>query len=256
VRRSSTERNPCCAAVNAVARQWFDCSPPQVTSVSAPPRSASANRNSSLRILLPDSSVPVRSSRLTNSSTPKCSLLRGRKLSGVGARARLILSGYVIVDMRPPCGLGRGARIRVGGQKRAEEGSRHKAPSRSFPGGAGGQSQALTHSTAILRGPRGRRQGRHRPARAVPRTLESPGEGAGRRGWPRSAAADREAWFRSGRSVGGRPPHFTARCYVSQRCAISGAGAAPLRFAPSFIRFHGDLRDPSSSRAPLARELV
>ena len=31
-----------------------------------------------------------------------------------------------------------------------------------------------------------------------------------------------------------RPPHFAARCYVSQRSSILGTGAAPLVFAPSF----------------------
>jgi hypothetical protein len=56
-------------------------------------------------------------------------------------------------------------------------------------------------------------QGRHRPAPAVPRTWESPGEGA-------------------------------------------GAGAAPLRSRLHFIRFHADLRDPASSRTPLAREFA
>jgi hypothetical protein len=53
----------------------------------------------------------------------------------------------------------------------------------------------LTHSTSMVRRRRGRCQGRHRAAPVVPRTWASSGEGAGRRGWPRSAAADREVCF-------------------------------------------------------------
>src|SRR5262245_29122955 len=64
------------------------------------------------------------------------------------------------------------------------------------------------------------------------------------------------AWSRLWRSVGGRPPRSAARCYILQRRSISGAGAAPLRFARSFIRFHRDLRGPSSPRTPMARKLV
>ena len=52
------------AAAKAVARQWFDWTPPQVTSVSGPRASASATWSSSLRALFPESSSPVRSSRL------------------------------------------------------------------------------------------------------------------------------------------------------------------------------------------------
>ena len=77
----------------AVARQWFDCSPPQVMTVSAPSAAASAKRNSSLRILLPDSDEPVRSSRLTSSSTPSLFDSRRAGSTGVGRRARLMRSG-------------------------------------------------------------------------------------------------------------------------------------------------------------------
>src|SRR5262245_39119367 len=48
------------------------------------------------------------------------------------------------------------------------------------------------------------------------------------------------------RSVGSRPPHFAARRYVSQRSSILGNRRGPIVFAPSLIRFHGDLRDPLS----------
>ena len=91
-----------------------------------------------------------------------------------------------------------------------------------------------------------------RPARAVSRTAPGTpaapwtwvfsGDGAGRRGWPRSAAADRKAWFRAWSSVRGRPLHFAGLCYVSQRCSTSEADKIPPRFVPSFLRFHADLQ--------------
>eukprot|EP01052_Picozoa_sp_SAG31_P023792 SAG31_NODE_1985_length_6715_cov_6.562924_2_plen_126_part_00 len=51
-------------AATAVARQWFDWIPPTVITQSQPEALASASRNSSLRTLFPDSSLPVQSSRL------------------------------------------------------------------------------------------------------------------------------------------------------------------------------------------------
>jgi hypothetical protein len=86
-RRSSTQRSPRRAAASAVARQWFDCSPPQVITVSAWRASASASRYSSLRTLLPDSSAPVRSSRFHHRDTPRRGPNTRDGSSGVGSRA-------------------------------------------------------------------------------------------------------------------------------------------------------------------------
>ena len=116
-------------------------------------------------------------------------------------------------------------------------------PTRHTIGHAGSAGRLLSidvpsSARAALNG-----SGRHPPCPELGRPQAmGPGDAAG------SAATDREAWFRSWSSVGGRPPHFAARCHVSQRCSVSGAGTTPLRFASSFIRFHGDLRDRSSSR--------
>src|SRR6267378_4802273 len=85
--RASTARRPSRAHTAATQRQQLDCSVPHVISVSAFWASASPTRNSSLRILLPVSSSPVRSSRLTQSSTPSSTESRSSFRSGVGAYA-------------------------------------------------------------------------------------------------------------------------------------------------------------------------
>src|SRR2546423_2837008 len=85
--RASTARRPSRAHTAATQRQQLDCSVPHVISVSAFWASASPTRNSSLRILLPVSSSPVRSSRLTQSSTPSSTESRSSLRSGVGAYA-------------------------------------------------------------------------------------------------------------------------------------------------------------------------
>src|SRR5688572_17379974 len=87
---ASTARIPSRAATAATQRQQFDCSVPHVMSVSAFCASASPTRNSSLRILLPVSSRPVRSSRLTQISTPTSAESRSSFRSGVGASASSI----------------------------------------------------------------------------------------------------------------------------------------------------------------------
>src|SRR5262245_6515344 len=84
---ASTARMPSRAATADAARQQLDCSVPQVISVSARSASASPTRNSSLRILLPLSSNPVRSSRLTHSSTPSSADNRSSLIKGVGPNA-------------------------------------------------------------------------------------------------------------------------------------------------------------------------
>ena len=53
------------AAVDAVARMWFDCTPPTVIRVSAPQARASAATRLSLRTLLPPKPKGMASSRLT-----------------------------------------------------------------------------------------------------------------------------------------------------------------------------------------------
>src|SRR2546427_6540124 len=84
---ASTARRPSRAHTAATHRQQLDCSVPHVIRVSARWASASPTRNSSLRILLPVSSSPVRSSRLTHSSTPSSAESRSSFRSGVGAYA-------------------------------------------------------------------------------------------------------------------------------------------------------------------------
>src|SRR5262245_49896765 len=84
---ASTARSPSRAETAATARQQLDCSVPQVMSVSAPWASASPTRNSSLRILLPVSSRPVKSSRLSHSSMPSSADRRSSFSNGVGACA-------------------------------------------------------------------------------------------------------------------------------------------------------------------------
>jgi hypothetical protein len=70
VRRIRTLRIPSRAAANAVARAWFDCSPPQVMTWVASWACASAIKYSSFRILLPITSAPVWSSRFIQSRGP------------------------------------------------------------------------------------------------------------------------------------------------------------------------------------------
>src|SRR5438445_12504277 len=84
---ASTARRPSRAHTAAPHRRQWDCSVPHVIRVSARWASASPTRNSSLRILLPVSSSPVRSSRLTQSSTPSSTESRSSLRSGVGAYA-------------------------------------------------------------------------------------------------------------------------------------------------------------------------
>src|SRR5919109_924844 len=84
---ASTARRPSRAHTAATQRQQLDCNVPHVISVSAFWASASPTRNSSLRILLPVSSRPVRSSRFTHSSTPSSVERRSSLSSGVGAYA-------------------------------------------------------------------------------------------------------------------------------------------------------------------------
>src|SRR5687767_10326525 len=78
---------PSRAHTAATVRQQLDWSVPHVMSVSAPCASASPIRNSSLRILLPVSRSPVRSSRLIHSSTPSSAERRSSLRSGVGVYA-------------------------------------------------------------------------------------------------------------------------------------------------------------------------
>lgn len=70
VRKIKWEESPSMVAAIAVARAWFDCAPPQVSTVSVPHSSASANTDSNFRILLPERLVPVRSSRLMYNMSP------------------------------------------------------------------------------------------------------------------------------------------------------------------------------------------
>jgi hypothetical protein len=86
-RSPSTQRSPRRAARTAVARAQFDWSAPTVIRVSAPCSSASCRRNSSFRALLPLSANPVRSSRLTLSSSPSAAPRRGSGWIGVGVAA-------------------------------------------------------------------------------------------------------------------------------------------------------------------------
>ena len=63
--------SPSFTAAASVMRQWLHCGAPQVISVSAPCASASATRNSSLRVLLPPGNRPSMSSRLIQTSGPR-----------------------------------------------------------------------------------------------------------------------------------------------------------------------------------------
>src|ERR1700693_5676030 len=89
-------RSPSRAATAETARQQFDWSVPTVMRVSAPCARASPTRNSSLRILLPDSRRPVRSSRFMYSSTPSRRDRRSSFMMGVGARASSMRAGAFI----------------------------------------------------------------------------------------------------------------------------------------------------------------
>ena len=69
-------------------RQWFDCAADPYTMQSAPSRSASAMRNSSMRVLLPPNASPVRSSRLTRMrGPPRSAENRSASSRGVGSFA-------------------------------------------------------------------------------------------------------------------------------------------------------------------------
>jgi hypothetical protein len=92
-RSSITKRHlsPSLTAAASVMRQWLDWGAPQVMRVSAPWASASATRNSSLRVLLPPGNSPSMSSRLIQTSGPwppgqvaaSAAEKRGRGSSGV-----------------------------------------------------------------------------------------------------------------------------------------------------------------------------
>ena len=90
----SRQASPSLAAAASVSRQWLDCGAPTVISVSAPCASASATRNSSLRVLLPPPARPSRSSRLMNSCGPPerrrqaRHRLDGRETMGVAAAGK------------------------------------------------------------------------------------------------------------------------------------------------------------------------
>src|SRR5262249_15853040 len=84
---ASTARSPSRAHTAATHRQQLDCSVPHVMSVSAFWASASPTRNSTLRILLPASSSPVRAPRLTQCPPPSTAASRSSLSSGVGAYA-------------------------------------------------------------------------------------------------------------------------------------------------------------------------
>ncbi len=101
--RGATPRNRRCGSIpilraaSAVARQWFDWIPPHVMTFVFFVSIASARRSSSFRTLLPESSKPVRSSRLTWISRPSRADARRSGSIGVGNRARdsgVIESGY------------------------------------------------------------------------------------------------------------------------------------------------------------------
>ena len=64
------QERPRAAAAAAVWRQWFDCAAPAVITASQRFASASAMRNSSLRVLLPPKASPLRSSRLIQRRGP------------------------------------------------------------------------------------------------------------------------------------------------------------------------------------------
>ena len=98
-------------------RQWLDWPAPTVTSERAPDRSASAQRNSSLRALFPPPPRPVRSSRLTHRRAPPGS--PGPRSSGVGsvasveratpsihARTVAIAPSSAAADIHPMVGMG------------------------------------------------------------------------------------------------------------------------------------------------------
>src|SRR4030095_10343586 len=79
------QERPRAAAAAAVCRQWFDCAAPAVITASQRFASASAMRNSSLRVLLPPKASPLRSSRLIQRRGPPSRLeSRCISTSGVG----------------------------------------------------------------------------------------------------------------------------------------------------------------------------
>ena len=76
---------PILAAIATVWRAWLDWVAPCVMMVSAPCLTASAIKNSSLRVLLPPVLKPVQSSRLMyRLGPPSASVMRGMNSSGVG----------------------------------------------------------------------------------------------------------------------------------------------------------------------------
>ena len=83
------ESSPRYLDATAVALQWLLCTPPIVMTQSALWSIASARRNSSLRTLLPESCMPVRSSRLMYTSQPLGTPGRCQRWIGVGVLARL-----------------------------------------------------------------------------------------------------------------------------------------------------------------------
>jgi hypothetical protein len=84
---TSRHRMPSRAATAAVTRAWFDCTPPQVISVSAPCATASAPTKASFRTLFPPKPTGSVSSRLMSrrACTPRCAASRSIGSTGDGA---------------------------------------------------------------------------------------------------------------------------------------------------------------------------
>ena len=93
---------PSRAPSKAVARQWLDCTPPQVIMVSQFCSRTRARVNSSLRILLPLTPQSVRSSRLTQIlGPPSCSDNLSSVWKGVGRRASDRRGGEIMLSNLP-----------------------------------------------------------------------------------------------------------------------------------------------------------
>src|SRR5579875_384330 len=162
-RRASS---PQAAAAAAVMRQWFDCAPPIVMSVSAPSASAWPRWNSSLRALLPPSARPVWSSRLIHRSTPAAAERRGARTSGVGtiasgccgsfAKSTAARSAVIAAPGCSPPGDAAGSLL-AGEPRRSRTSARHPRPAaaRLLLGALGGVLVAGTDVLEVLRLHRG-----------------------------------------------------------------------------------------------------
>src|SRR5262245_24274626 len=94
-----------------------------------------------------------------------------------------------------------------------------------FPQGGDGRTKAARTPLDLDGARRARAVSRMvPPPGSISRTRVSSGAGAGRRGGPWSAAPEQGPGPACGDQSEGRPPHFAARCYVSQRCSTSRAG--------------------------------